>query len=174
MPNVQIDPEAMVHHVPNLLVCKFRADPELILQCQKMGGSPYRGTPIGLVKDHWPFSLIKRQALEEAKTFIGHMASQGHIAKQNPDSMELWGPFKDKPTRGGLVNIEAGNPYEPGGKWAFDSKGAWRPESRGPQTLRRDQILDSPDWKAGVAFLIRGRFESTVGHQEETTGIVLL
>ena len=164
----------MTHHVPNVLVCKFRPDPELVLKCQKMGGKPFRGTPIGKVKDVWPFSLLKRIALEEAKTFIGHMKNQGHIASQNPDAMELWGPFKEKPTRGGLVNIEAGNPLVPDGRWAFDSKGAWRPPVRGPQTLNKEQILDSPDWKLGVAFLIRGRFESTRGYQEDSTGIVLL
>ena len=165
----------MVHHVPNLLVCKFRPDPELVLQCQKMGGQPYRGTPIGLMRNIWPHSALKAKALDEAKTFIRHMNTQGHRALQNADAMEIWGPFKEKPTANKLVNIEAGNElFYPDGKWAFESKGAWRPESKGPQYVSKDKILDSPDWKLGVAFLIRGRFESTVGHEEDSTGIVIL
>ena len=165
-----VSPEAMTHHVENRLVCKFRPDPDLALKGRKV----YKGLPIGKLEPHWPHSALKAVALEEAKTFIGHMAKQGHKALQNPEAMELWGPYKEKPTSSQLVNIEEGNPFYPEGKWAFGAKGAWRPESKGPQPLSKDALLDSPDWRTGVAFLIRGRFESTIGHQEETTGIVIL
>ena len=155
-----------------MLVCKFKPDPDLALRCGIL-----KGVPIGKVGAEGPRERLKRIAIEEAKTFVGHMKNQGYQAAQAETEMELWGPYREKVNMAKastLVNIEAGNPFFPQGRWASAAKGA-APAERGPQELTKAKILDSQDYRHGVSFLIRGKFVTAkFGKQEETTGVVLV
>jgi hypothetical protein len=157
-------------YVPKKLVCKFTPDPEMVLRCQDLGMKPYKGFPVGKVM----FDQLREVAMSEATQFAGHMQTQGNILRGDITEMELWGPYRNKPTGNRLVNIEEGNPLVPEGKWALSSKGAWSPEVKGPRVLDKEEVLYDRDWRHGVCFLIRGDFLATRGHQEETTGVVIL
>ena len=174
MVTLRWNPNKTKFYVPDKLVCKFVPDRELVLQCQEAGMAPVKGLPIGKMRDTWPFSRLKVIAESEAKTFIGHMERQGYVPQQNYSAMEIFGPYRNKPTVARNVNIEEGNPLVPEGRWALSSKGAWEPDSLRPRALDRDQVLYGGDWKHGVCFLIRGNFLATRGYEEETTGTVIL
>ena len=160
-------------YVTDLLVFKIKPDAELVALCQQKGAAVYRGTPIGQMQSLWPFDGLKRAVIEEAETFVRHMAAQGNMLQTSVYQMELWGPYRDKPTGVREVNIEAGNPYVPDGKWAFDSKGTWAPDETGVREVTKD-LLDREDFRHGICYRIRGEFLKTRGHQEETTGVVIL
>ena len=172
--NFRVGAESTQVHVPTYLICKFRADPELVLRCQQGGDTVHRGTRLGQLREFWPFDAIKRQALAEARTFIRYMRTQDYEPKQSHYEMELWGPFPEKVRfTDSVTNIEAGNPFFPDGRWVSDSRGT-RLGTKGPQELKRDTVLDSPDWQKGTVFLIRGLFIGNYGHQEEETGILIV
>jgi hypothetical protein len=173
-PNFRIDAESTQVHVPTYLTCKFRADPELVLRCQNAGDTVHRGTRIGQLREFWPFDALKRQALEEAQTFIRYMRTQDYEPRQSHFEMELWGPFPEKVKyTDSLTNIEEGNPFFPDGRWVSNSRGT-REATRGPQELDKETVLNSPDWKKGTVFLIRGQFIGNYGHVEEATGTLIV
>lgn len=170
---VKIDPGKIYH--PLTLVCKFRADPELALHCQ--GAGLHRGIPIGKMLELWPTDMLKRQALSEAKTFVGHMKRQGYIPQQAESEMELWGPYREKLNMAKgteLVNFEAGNHLIPQGHWGSAAHGVTKADSRKPRVLSREQLLDSEDWQLGVAFLIRGKFLATQWKESESDGTLIV
>lgn len=173
---IHLDKDSATYHHPVHIVCKIRVDPELVLLCQEMGQQPLRGSPIGKMMGLYPFDLLKNQAMDEAKTFTGHMRRMGNRPLQAESEMEIWGPYREKlKLAKGLVNIEEGNHTLPEGRWAFGDYSGWTHDGQqGPRQIKREEVLDSPDWKNGVIFLIRGRFEATRGKQEETTGTVLV
>ena len=172
--NFRIDAESIQLHHPVYLTCKFRADPELVLRCQQAGDGVHRGTRLGQMREFWPFDALRSQALDEARMFIRYMRTQDYEPKQSQFEMELWGPFPEKVQyTGSWTNIEVGNPFFPEGRWVSDSRGT-RTGTRGPQELDRDTVLDSPDWKKGTVFLIRGLFLAGYGHQEEETGTLIV
>ena len=167
MPAIRENFNKTKFYVPDLLVCKIKPDPELAM---KVG--IHRGTPIGKISELYPLDLFKKSVVEEAQKFIYHMTQQGNELQTSIYEMELWGPYRDKPTGSREVNIEEGNPWSED-KFAFTSKGTWQPETLGPQNLTRD-TLERGDFRHGVCFRIRGKFVKTRGHQEETTGVVIL
>ena len=175
-PNVHIDGDSILFHEPAFLVCKIRVDPELVLLCQSHGDRPHRGTRIGRMKELWPFESLKRYLLEQTKEFFRQMRSRGNDPLQSETEMEVWGPFQEKAdisnTR--LINIEEGNPFFPDGRWVADNRGTIRLESKGPQQMTRDKVLNSLNWERGAVFLVRGRFIATQGYREESTGVVLV
>lgn len=128
------------------------------------------------MKELWPFDALKRHVLETTKEFVRQMRVRGYEPQQAETAMELWGPFREKVdlanTR--LVNVEEGNPFFPEGRWVNDNRGVQRIESRGPQAISRQRLLDSQDWRKGAVFLVRGEFISRYGKQEEETGILLV
>lgn len=181
-PGVQIHRESITVHIPVLLNCKFKADPELVLRCQGAGQQPLHGLPIGRMPDFYPFLALKRIAMEECQTFVGHMRNQGFEPREAESQMELWGPFREKMdmSRGAaLENFEEGNHLIPQGKWRSQAHGAWAPEGTGraalgPQMLDKERVLHSQDYKHGIAFFIRGRFLASHGKEEEETGTLLV
>lgn len=175
-PSVRIDPGKI--HEPISLTMKFKVDADLVLTCQRAGDQPHRGKPIGKIMELWPFDALKRIAVSETKTFIGHMKNQGYEAQQAETEMELWGPYREKLDMGkgdALVNFEEGNPLVPQGHWGFAASGMWKHDLEvGPRRLDPKKLKNNPEWKRGVVFLVRGKFLATHGHQEETTGTLVV
>lgn len=136
---------------------------------------PLKGVSIGKMMSLYPFDRLKQQAMDEAKTFVHYMKIQGNEPRQAESEFEVWGPFRERvrftaETR----NIEEGNPFSKP-VIGFSGYGGWTHDGhKGPRKLDRKELLDSPDWKAGVVFMIRGLFTATRGHREETTGTVLV
>lgn len=175
-PSTRIEPGKI--YEPVSLTARFPLDTDLVLTCQRVGGKPYRGTPIGKIPELWPFDALKRIVRNHAKTFIRHMKAQGFEAQQAETEMELWGPYREKlDMRKGdaLVNFEEGNPLVPQGHWGHAATGAWEHDGTlGPRQLDPKAMKDHRDWKMGVVFLVRGKFLATHGHQEETTGTLVV
>ncbi len=170
---VQIDAESTLLHFPTSINCKIRVDPELILLCQKHGDKPHRGTRLGQMKDLWPSGSLKSHLLEQTKVFVEHMRLRGYDRTESETEMEVWGPFREKVNSTGLVNLEAGNPFFPDGRYAFNA-GTSVKATKGPQMLRREEVLNSPDWKHGVVFLVRGKFLARYGKQDEESGVLIV
>lgn len=171
-----LDRESIQLHEPVLLKCRFRADPELVLLCQSLGEQPHKGTPIGKMKNLYPFEALKRQAMDEAKMFVRHMRKQGFEPMQAESEMELWGPFAEKVdmSKGAsLENFEAGNHLIPQGMYRTRAHGAWKPDGKGPRRLTK-QMLDEPRYGKGASFYIRGRFLASHGKEEEATGTLIV
>lgn len=158
---------ARAHPVP--LICQFRADAEMVERCQKAAAGEerfWRGRPLGVIRDLWPWSDMKMQALEEARLFVHYMRQQqqeysliGAVTE-----MELWGPYRqkvdwnrvqEKLTRGDSHSFGAElkhSEYAPGWAYGFE---------------------DKPDDK-GLVFLIRGQFLAKYGKLVEGKDGVLL
>lgn len=166
-----VDANSTKYHVPDRLVCKIVVDPELIVLCEQ--GGIHKGTPIGQMSELWPLDRLKAAILEQAETFVSHMRVQGNVLQGSIYAMELWGPYRDKPISSDVVNIEAGNSLVPEGRWAGAARGAWQPETLGPRLITQD-LLDRDDFRHGVCYRVRGLFDKTIGHQEESTGTVIL
>ena len=175
-PAIRIEPGKI--YEPVSLTLKFPADADLVLTCQRMGDKPHRGTPIGKIPELYPRDALKRLALSETKTFISHMKNQGYEAQEAETEMELWGPYREKLDMGkgaALVNFEEGNPLVPQGHWGSAARGVWKHDGiTGPRKLDPKTVKGHQDWKRGVIFLVRGKFLATHGHQEETTGTLVV
>jgi len=169
---VRIDPDTTKFYVPDLLVCRIKVDPELVLLCQSKGGAKYKGVPIGQMKSTWPHSTLKAAVKALAMEFVLQMDRQGNVLQTDDSQIEIWGPYRDRPLGVGEVNIEAGNHTVPEGKMAFDSKGVWSPEETGPREITQ-VMLDRHDFRHGICYRIRGKFLKTRGKQDET-GLVIL
>lgn len=171
-PSIKVDPGKI--YEPIALTMKFKADSGLVLTCQHMGDKPHRGTPIGRIPELYPRDALKKLALSETKTFIGHMKNQGYEAQEAATEMELWGPYREKMDMGkgdSLVNFEEGNPLIPQGHWGTAAHGIWQHDGiGGPRQLDPKKVRDHRDWKRGVVFMVRGKFLATRQFQEEKTG----
>ena len=176
-PAVQIDAEKMRIYEPVTLAAKFPVDSELVLRCQKAGDQPHKGTRVGKILELYPYDILKGQALEQAKVFCQHMRSQGYEPLQEPTEMELWGPFRerlDTSKAATLKNFEEGNHLVPQGRWGSAAHGVWRHDSvRGPRRLDRQTVLNHPDWKYGIVFMLRGKFLATGGHLEDSGTLIV-
>ena len=174
-PSVRVDPGKL--YEPVQLVCKIVIEPEIVLRYQRAGGTPHHGSPIGKMSDLFPFDQIKRRALSEAQTFMGHMKTQGYELVDVASSMEFWGPFREKPKMDKATsnhNFEAGNPLIPQGHWGSAAHGITKTDSRGPQVLDRKAVLDKGEWQEGAVFFIRGQFLATRSQRDESTGTHLV
>ena len=170
MPTTVLDPGKIYH--PLRLVCKFRIDPELALET-----GLHHGASIGKMLELYPYDQLKHKALSEAKTFMGHMRRQGYIPQQAESEMELWGPYREKVdmSKGAdLVNFEEGNPLIPQGHWGSAAHGVSKADSRDPRVLNKRELLDSPDWRHGVVFLIRGKFLATHWKESDSDGTLIV
>lgn len=177
MVNFQLDRESIKLAEPVTLNCKFRVDPELVLACQRAGTPLYKGVPIGKLSLFYPIADLRRLAMEEAQTFVGHMKRQGFEPQEAESQMKLYGPYREKldMSRGAsLENFEEGNHLIPEGMWRSAATGAGPATMRGLQVLDRDRVLDSPDWKRGAAYIIQGRFLASWGKEEESTGVLIV
>ena len=166
----QLDRESITLSVPVRLTCKFIVDPELVLQWQRLGGQPHKGTPIGKIRD--PFDLLKRQALQEARIFVRYMKQQGNRPQEAESQMLLYGPFRnrmDMSKAATMENFEEGNPFHPNGMWRSAAHGVWKPDGRGPRLIDPEA-----EYKHGVAFYIKGKFLATHGKEEEETGTLIV
>ncbi len=175
----QLDRESMTLAAPVELNCKFKPDPELVLKCQAAGMRPLKGTPIGKISNLYPIDTFKRTAMEEAKTFVGYMKQQGYSPREAESEMEIWGPFResvDMSKGASMENFEEGNDLIPEGKWRTKAHSLWAPpdSNRGPRVLNKEEVLHSQDYKRGLAFIIRGKFLASRGHEDEETGTLLV
>ena len=172
MPSVRVKPGKIYH--PSSLTCKFPIDTELVLNCQRLGARPYRGTIIGKMPELHPFVKLKNAVLAQTKEFVRAMKSKGYIPQQAETEMELWGPYREKldmAKASQLTNFEEGNPLIPQGHIGSAAYGGWQSDGvKGPRMLDRNLLLDHRDWQRGVAFIVRGKFLGTVGHESEETG----
>lgn len=175
-PAIHLDAESTALRHSVSLNCKVRVDPELVLLCQKHGDAPHRGTRIGRMREIWPFAALKNHVVEQTKEFVRQMRVRGYESQQPESLMELWGPFREKVdiSNTGLVNVEAGNPFFPEGRWVNANRGVREIKTKGPQQITRRDLLDSSDWEKGAIFLVRGRFIATRGKQDDQTGILLV
>ena len=176
MTGLQLDRESVTLHEPVTLTCKVKADPELVLKCQRLGERPYRGVRLGKLRETYPTQALKRILLDEARTFTAHMKRQGYEPREAETEMRLYGPFREKLDMGrgaALENFEAGNHLIPQGMWRSAAHGTGRATERGVLQLDRERVLGSQDWRRGVAFLIKGQFLAAHGKEEETTGILI-
>jgi len=173
----QLDKESITLSVPVTLTCRFKVDPELVLKCQRFGGQPHKGTPIGKIGESYPFDAFKRKAMEEAKTFIHHMEIQGNRPQEAPSEMHLYGPFRnqmDMSKAHQMENFEEGNHLVPQGKWRSKAHGAWEPDGQGPRALDPTRVLDDPDYKHGIAYFIKGKFLASHGKESDETGTLVV
>lgn len=172
MTNVKVKPGKIYHPLP--LTCKFPVDTELVLDCQRLGARPHKGTLIGKMPELHPFVQLKNHVMSQAKEFVRHMKSQGYEPQQAETEMELWGPFREKMDWGKatqLVNFEEGNPFIPQGHFGSAAHGGWQHDGViGPRVLDRDLLRDHQDWRWGVIFIVRGHFLATRGYESEDTG----
>ena len=56
----------------------------------------YRGVKIGEFIDLHPYATVQRQAVREAKVWLGHMVRQGLTLLGNETDIRLWGPYRPK------------------------------------------------------------------------------
>lgn len=175
VPSVQVKPGKIYH--PLSLTCKFPVDTELVLDCQRLGSKPHKGTIIGKMPELHPFVQLKNHVLVQAKAFVRAMKSQGYIPQQAETEMELWGPFREKvdlAKASQLVNFEEGNPFIPQGHFGSAASGGWQPDGvTGPRVLDSDLLRNHRDWRWGVAFIVRGTFLATRGYENDTGGWVV-
>lgn len=172
----QLDRESITLSVPVTLTCRFKADPELVLKCQRWGGQPYNGTPIGKLGEAYPFDAFKRQAMDETKTFIHYMELQGNRPQEAPSEMLLYGPFRnpmDMSKAASMENFEEGNHLVPQGKWRSQAHGTWEPDGKGPRALDPERVLGG-DYEHGIAFFIKGKFLATHGKESDETGTLVV
>lgn len=175
----QLDRESITLSHPVELNCKFKPDPELVLKCQSAGMRPLRGAAIGKISNLYPIDTFKRIAMEEAQTFVGYMKQQGYTPREAESEMQIWGPFResvDISKGASMENFEEGNDLVPEGKWRSRARNMWQPPDadRGPRELSKEEVLDSQDYKEGLAFIIRGKFLASRGHEEEETGTLIV
>lgn len=176
-PSLHTDRESITLHEPTTLTCKFRVDPELILKLQDFGQRPHKGTSIGKMPVGYPFEELKKIAMDEAKTFVGYMKQQGNEPRTAISQMEIYGPYREKmdmSKAATLENFEAGNPFHPNGMWRSAAHGVWAPDGKGPRLLDRNKVLDSPDYRHGTVYFIRGLFLASHGKEEEETGVLIV
>ena len=175
MPSVQVKPGKIYH--PLSLTCKFPADTELVLNCQRLGAKPHKGTIIGKMSELDPFVQLKHHVLAQTKEFVRAMKSKGYVPQQAETEMELWGPFREKldmAKASQLVNFEEGNPFIPQGHFGSAAYGGWQSDGVvGPRMLDRDLLRNHQDWRHGVAFIVKGNFLATRGHESDTGGLVV-
>ena len=172
--NFQIDRESIVLHEPTWLNGKIRIDAELVLKCQRSGGGKFRGVKLGKLSDLWPHASLRRAIQEQSTTFLNHMRLQGFEPKNSVYELEVWGPYREKVDMGTKYkNIEEGNEmFFPDGRWAI-AQNAAAPAQKGPMELSRD-LLDHPDMKRGVHYIVRGLFLAEYGKEEEETGTLIV
>ena len=171
--NFRIDAESTALHYPAYLNGKIRVDAELVLKCQNAGMGRLRGKPFGKIPALYPHSALKEAIQEQAMTFLHHMRLQGFEPKNTVYELEVWGPYREKVDMGAnYVNIEEGNPFFPDGRWAHAQKSA-AVAQKGTMELSRD-LLDHPDMKRGVHFIVRGLFLAEHGKEEEATGTLIV
>ena len=123
----------------------------------------------------WPQAELKRQLVEQSREFLRHMRLRGLEPKQNEYQLELWGPYREKVAMqdaGKLVNIEAGNPFFPNGRWVSAARSV-APAERGPIALTKEK-LEHRDYKRGIHFIVRGLFLRNYGKQDEQTGTLIV
>lgn len=145
------------------LTCHVTLDYELVKHLQMAGDKPHRGTPIGQMRELWPFDALKRRVTSEAERFISQVRSQGYIAAEPAESMVLWGPYTEKVGQPEDWVPEAGNHTIPEHERKTATK-AWG--------YRGDEL--SVD--KGVAFLINGRFtrKASLGSVSEENGVLIV
>lgn len=174
----QLDRESISLSHPVELNCKFKPDSELVLKCQAAGMRPLKGVPIGKISNLYPAQTFKRVAMDEARTFVGYMKQQGFRLRGAESEMKVWGPFRESVdiSKTGMENFEEGNPLIPEGKWRSAARNVWKPpdSNRGPRVLSREEVLDSQDYRQGLAFIIRGKFLASHGKEEEKTGTLIV
>lgn len=171
--NFQIDRESTALHEPTWLNGKIRIDAELVLRCQNAGMGRVKGVRLGTLSSLYPQAALKAAIQEQATTFLQHMRLQGYEPKHSVYELEVWGPYREKVDMGAkYVNIEEGNPFFPDGRWAHAQKAAAQAQ-RGTMDLSRD-LLDHPDMKRGVHFIVRGLFLAERGREEEATGTLIV
>ena len=172
MPSVQVKPGKIYH--PLSLTCKFPVDTELVLDCQRLGARPHKGTLIGKMPELHPFVQLKHHVLDQAKAFVRAMKSKGYEPQQAETEMELWGPFREKldmEKASQLVNFEEGNPFIPQGHFGSAAYGGWQHDGVvGPRVLDRNLLRNHQDWRRGVVFIVRGNFLATRGYESEDKG----
>ncbi len=177
MVEIKLDKSSTKQHHPVSLTAKFKADTDLVLQCQRYGGGLHKGTAIGKLLEIWPTDALKKQALDICRTFIQHMKLQGYETRESATEMELWGPYREKldmSKANDLINFEAGNHLIPEGHYGHPM-GGWESDGvTGPRTLDKTLLRDHRDWQLGAVFLIRGKFTATRGTEEESTGTILV
>lgn len=171
-PSIQVKPGKIYH--PLSLTCKFPVDAELVLRCQQLGDKPHRGTTIGKMPELHPFAQLKEIVLSQTKEFVRHMKLQGYEPQEAETEMELWGPYREKldmSQAANVVNFEEGNPFIPEGRFGSAAHGGWQHDGVvGPRVLDKDLLRNHRDWKLGIAFIVRGKFVATKGHEIEDTG----
>lgn len=172
--NFKIDRESTALHEPTWLNGKIRIDAELVLKCQQAGMGRVKGVKLGTLPSLYPQAALKAAIKEQATTFLQHMRLQGYEPKHTVYELEVWGPYREKVDMGTkYVNIEAGNEeFFPDGRWAIAQKAAAQAQ-RGTMELSRD-LLDHPDMKRGVHFIVRGLFLADHGKEEEETGTLIV
>lgn len=171
--NFKIDKASIALHEPTWLNGKIRIDAELVLRCQNAGMERVKGVRLGTLSSLYPQAALKAQIQGQATTFLHHMRLQGYEPKHSVYELEVWGPYREKVDMGAnYVNIEEGNPFFPDGRWAHAQKAAAQAQ-KGPMELSRD-LLDHPDMKRGVHFIVRGLFLASSGREEEATGTLLV
>lgn len=71
------------------ITCAFPVEVEALAKT-------YRGQKVGNFVDLLPYSTVQRQAVQEAKVWIQHMARQGLELIGNETDIKLWGPYRPK------------------------------------------------------------------------------
>ncbi|KKM96951.1 hypothetical protein LCGC14_1172970 [marine sediment metagenome] len=168
----QLDRESITLSAPTTITCKFIVDPELVLRWQRFGGRPHKGTPIGLMRESYPFDVLKRKAVQEARIFVRYMKQQGNRPQEGEHQMLLYGPFRnrmDMSKGASMENFEEGNHLIPQGMWRSKAHGTWAPDGKGPRLIDPEQ-----EYKHGITFYIKGKFLATHGKESEENGTLIV
>lgn len=122
-----------------------------------------RGQPLGLMPELYPFDMLKRPLLEEARLFVRAMALQHYEPLTDISAFEVWGPYTEKVGAVRDWTPEADNQLIPD----HAKKTAWSAwlHSEGESNIR-----------LGCAFFIRAQFtrQGKYGHVDEERGVIVV
>ena len=155
-------------HVASTISCRVNLEYELVRKWQiamSSAGRPpkVRGKLLGRLPELYPFDMLKRPLVDEAKEFVRQIATHHWAPITNIYQFEVWGPYAEK----------VGESHD------------WVPEADNPFIPKHEKQVASTVWlyhgdelpiDKGCAFFIKGVFTRSAqfGHIDEVKGLILV